>query len=74
MDNGASGGFAIPPQFRETLLQVTPQQSIVRPRAQVIPAGSPPDAPVTMPALDQTGARPETPSAACRCSGSGRAG
>ncbi len=58
MDDGAAGGFAIPPQFRETLLQVTPQQSIVRPRAQVIPAGSPPDAPVTMPALDQTGAAP----------------
>jgi HK97 family phage major capsid protein len=58
MDDGPSGGFAIPPQFRDTLLKLTPQQAIIRPRAQVIPAGSPPDAPVTMPALDQTGAAP----------------
>ncbi|GJD58141.1 phage major capsid protein [Methylobacterium dankookense] len=57
-DDGPSGGFAIPPQFRDTLLRLTPQQAIIRPRAQVIPAGSPPDAPVTMPALDQSGAAP----------------
>ncbi len=48
MDDGAAGGFAIPPQFRDTLLQVTRSSRYVRPRAQVIPAGSPPDAPVTM--------------------------
>lgn len=58
MDDGASGGFAIPPQFRDVLLKLTPQQAIIRPRAQVLPAGTPPDAPVTMPALDQTGAAP----------------
>ncbi len=58
MDDGPSGGFMIPAQFRDTLLSLTPQQAIIRPRAQVIPAGSPPDAPITMPALDQTGAAP----------------
>jgi HK97 family phage major capsid protein len=58
MDDGPSGGFAIPHQFRNTLLQLSPQQALVRPRAQVIPAGSPPDAPITMPALDQSGPAP----------------
>lgn len=58
MDDGPSGGFAIPPQFRDTLLRLTPQQALIRPRAQVIPAGSPPDAPITIPALDQSGPAP----------------
>ncbi|WP_248306936.1 phage major capsid protein [Devosia sp. 1635] len=57
-DEGASGGFMIPPQLRQTLLALTPQQAIIRPRATVIEAGNPPDAPVTMPALDQSGAAP----------------
>lgn len=58
MDDGASGGFAIPPQFRTTIMSVPPQDALVRPRANVIEAGSPPDAPITMPALDQTGTNP----------------
>ncbi|TCM56161.1 HK97 family phage major capsid protein [Rhizobium sp. PP-F2F-G48] len=58
MDDGASGGFMVPTQLRSTLLTLTPQQSIIRPRATVIEAGSPPDAAVTMPALDQSGAAP----------------
>jgi HK97 family phage major capsid protein len=57
-DDGPSGGFAIPPQFRQTLMSITPQQAVIRPRATVIEAGSPPDSPVTMPALDQTGSAP----------------
>ena len=51
---GAEGGFAIPNQFRPELMQVGIQNAIVRPRARVIPAGSPPDSSVTMPALNQT--------------------
>jgi HK97 family phage major capsid protein len=54
MDQGAEGGFAIPEQFRPELLQVQPQEAIFRPRCTVIPAGDPPDARITMPALDQT--------------------
>lgn len=54
MGVGQEGGFAVPTQFRETLLSVTPDQAIFRPRSMVIPAGSPPDSEVTMPALDQT--------------------
>jgi HK97 family phage major capsid protein len=51
---GESGGFAVPPQFIPTLLQVTPQQAIWRPRCTVIPAGDSPDTDVSMPALDQS--------------------
>lgn len=58
MDNDASGGFMVPPTFRDTIMQVQPQDALVRPRAQVIPAGSPPDAAITIPALDQTGENP----------------
>lgn len=53
MGNNTEGGFAVPTQFRAELLQVSPQQAIIRPRATVIPAGDPPDAEIKMPALDQ---------------------
>ena len=56
MTVGAQGAVLVPPQFRDTLLQITPQDAVVRPRATVIPAGDPPDADITMPALDQSGA------------------
>ncbi|WP_339873940.1 phage major capsid protein [uncultured Brevundimonas sp.] len=57
MDDGPSGGFAVPTQFVGEMLRVEAQDAMFRPRARVIPAGSPPDAAVTMPALDQdTGA------------------
>jgi HK97 family phage major capsid protein len=57
MGTGTSGGFALPVQFRPQIWSVAPQGAIVRPRASVIPAGSPPDAKLTMPALDQTSAQ-----------------
>lgn len=56
MDNDTQGGFMVPPQLRTTIMEVKPQDALVRPRATVIPAGSPPDSAVTVPALDQTGA------------------
>lgn len=55
MDTGVSGGFMVPTQFRNTLLRVENSPAVIRPRANVIPAGDPPDAAITMPALDQTG-------------------
>lgn len=58
MDNDTSGGFMVPTQFRSTILRVQPQEALVRPRAEVIPAGSPPDAAITIPALDQSGSNP----------------
>lgn len=54
MGTGSAGGFMVPQQFRQEMLSVTPQQAAFRPRATVIPAGDPPDAAITMPALDQT--------------------
>lgn len=59
MDTGSSGGFAIPQQFRDTLLSVSPQEAAIRPGATVLPAGTPPDAAITIPALDQTGSTPD---------------
>lgn len=56
MDDGASGGFMVPTQFRSELLRVDPSMQIMRPAATVIPAGSPPDSSITMPALDQSSA------------------
>ena len=58
MDNDTSGGFMVPTQLRNTLLSVRPQDALVRPRAQVIEAGNPPDAAITMPAIEQGGANP----------------
>lgn len=58
MDTGSLGGFAVPTQFLPTLLEVAPSEAAIRPRARVIAAGDPPDAAITMPALDQTGTNP----------------
>lgn len=59
MDTGSAGGFLVPTQLRSEILRIDPATSIVRPRAQVIPAGSPPDAAISFPALDQGGEAPE---------------
>lgn len=53
MDSGPAGGFAVPTQFLGEMLRVDPQAAMIRSRARVIPAGTPPDAAITMPALDQ---------------------
>jgi len=57
MGVGAAGGFLVPEQFGPLLAPITPQDAVIRPRATVIPAGDPPDAAITFPALDQSGAR-----------------
>lgn len=56
MGVGAAGGFFVPPEFAEMLTAIQPQDAIVRPRAIVIPAGESPDASITIPADDQSGA------------------
>lgn len=56
MGIGANGGFIVPDQFSNQIKMVDDQAAIFRPRAQVIPAGDPPDAAITIPALDQGGA------------------
>lgn len=55
MDSDPAGGYLIPVKFREGLLQFSPEEAIVRPRAFVIPAGNPPDAAIEMPLLQQSG-------------------
>ena len=57
MGTGATGGYALPEQFDSTIRQVQAQEAILRPRAAVNPAGSPPDAKLTFPSLDQTSAQ-----------------
>lgn len=57
MGVGAAGGFIVPEQFSLVIRQVDPQAAVFRPRALVIPAGDPPDSAITIPALDQSGAR-----------------
>lgn len=57
MGTGATGGYALPEQFDRTIRQVQAQEAIIRPRAMVIPPGTPPDAKLTFPAMDQTSAQ-----------------
>lgn len=59
MSDGASGGFLVPTQFRDTLLRVDPQEAIIESRSNVMEVGTPPDSAITMPALDQTGSSPD---------------
>lgn len=59
MSDGASGGFLVPSQFRDTLLAVDPQEAIIEGRSNIMEVGTPPDASITMPALDQTGSSPD---------------
>lgn len=58
MSDGPSGGYQVPQVFINELLSVGPEDAVVKPRARVLPVGSPPDSAVTMPALDQSGASP----------------
>lgn len=57
MGVGALGGIIVPEQFDRNIKMVNDQAAIFRPRCQVIPAGDPPDAAITIPALDQSGAK-----------------
>lgn len=54
MGTGADGGFAVPEQHDTSrILQLVYSNNIVRSRAQVLPAGDPPDAAITIPAFNQ---------------------
>ena len=57
MGTGSEGGFLIPKQFGQMIMAFTPESSIVRSRATVIPAGNNPDAEISFPALDQSGTK-----------------
>lgn len=53
MDNDPGVGYLVPTQYRDSLLQVSPEEAIVRPRAFVLPAGTPPDATLEIPYFEQ---------------------
>ena len=53
MDSGAAGGFAIPKQFLPEIRERAFTEAVVRPRATVISAGTPPDAEISFPVLQQ---------------------
>ncbi len=46
-------GILIPPAFSQNILQIKPEDEIVMPRANNIPAGNPPDAPFSIPYFNQ---------------------
>lgn len=52
MDTGSTGGIMIPSQFRTEIMSEDPEISLIRSRANVIPAGNPPDGEVIIPALE----------------------
>jgi len=49
----SDAGILIPPQFSKNIMKLDGEDEIVMPRANVIPAGDPPDAPFTIPYLQQ---------------------
>lgn len=53
MGSGAAGGIMIPKRFLPEIYSIDGSAGIVRPRANVIDAGDPPDGEVEIPALDQ---------------------
>lgn len=54
MQVGADMGIMVPSVFIDQIMSFPPQIAVVRSRAQVIPAGVPPDAELTIPALNQS--------------------
>ena len=56
MDSDPAGGYLVPEKWIPGILKVASEDGIVRPRATVIPAGSPPDAELNIPVLNQAGA------------------
>lgn len=54
MSTGTKGGIMIPTQFREEIMQVSPQEAIFTDaRVTALAAGDPPDAAIEVPALNQ---------------------
>ena len=53
MGTGSAGGIMIPKRFLPEIYSIEGSAGIVRPRANVIEAGNPPDGEVEIPALDQ---------------------
>ena len=57
MTTGSEGGVLVPPTYMETIFKISPQATVLRAKATVIPAGSPPDSALIIPTLDQSGTK-----------------
>lgn len=58
MTTGAAGGFLVPDEFKDVLLQAATQAGYIRPRSTVIPASADhPDTSVEIPVLDYSAGR-----------------
>lgn len=55
MDSDPAGGYLVPEKWLPGILKVASEDGIVRSRATVIPAGTPPDAELNIPVLNQAG-------------------
>jgi HK97 family phage major capsid protein len=53
MGDPTAGGYLIPELFMPGMKMIAAEPGIIRPRASVIPAGSPPDAKINIPVLNQ---------------------
>jgi HK97 family phage major capsid protein len=56
LGNASTGGLLVPNQFSSRILSISPEMTIVRSRSTVLPAGTPPDAKITIPVFNQWGA------------------
>ncbi|WP_333595061.1 phage major capsid protein [Anaerospora hongkongensis] len=51
--NSSDAGIMIPPAFAQNIMSLNPEKEIVMPRALVLPAGDPPNAPLSIPYFQQ---------------------
>lgn len=54
MGSGSAGGFAVPAQYATELMKIDAQGAAIRPLCTNLPAGSPPDAELSIPTLNQS--------------------
>ena len=59
MDGGSEGGFAVPTIFRPDFMRVDPAETPLLAMVRNLGPNTPPDAEVSMPALDQSGDAPD---------------
>jgi len=58
MGTGAAGGYLVPSEYSEALMAQAMVDAVVRPRARVLAASTDhPDAPITLPVVDQSGTK-----------------
>lgn len=51
--NTSEAGIMIPPAFAQNIMRLSPEEELVMPRALVLPAGDPPNTPISIPYFQQ---------------------